>query len=83
MSDKCKIDWKKKLGSRKFWMAVAGFVAALLVLLGKDTTTVEQVTAIIVQGGVIVAYLLAEGKVDAEREKSPEIIHINTEEVEK
>ena len=28
------IDWKRKLTSRKFWMAVIGFVTGLLTYLG-------------------------------------------------
>ena len=29
-----KIDWKRKLTSRKFWMAIAGFVSMLVVAFG-------------------------------------------------
>ena len=32
-----KIDWKKKLTSRKFWAAVCGFVSMLILALGKDS----------------------------------------------
>ncbi len=28
------IDWKRKLTSRKFWVALAGFVAGLIVAYG-------------------------------------------------
>ena len=31
-----KIDWKRKLTSRKLWLSVAGFVAMLLVFLNYD-----------------------------------------------
>ena len=29
-----KIDWKRKLTSRKLWVAVAGFVAGLILAFG-------------------------------------------------
>ncbi len=29
-----KIDWKRKLTSRKFWFALAGFIAGLIVIFG-------------------------------------------------
>lgn len=63
-----KIDWKKKLSSRKFWAAVAGFVAAILVVFKLDDLTIQQVTAIISGAGVLAAYILGESYVDANRE---------------
>lgn len=70
-----KIDWKRKLSSRKFWAMIAGFVAAVLAFVGTSDTAVTQVTAIISAAGVIVAYILAEGITDAahaETEKEDE-----------
>lgn len=64
-----KIDWKSKLASRKFWAAVVGFVSAILVACNIDNLTVEQVTAVITAGGVLIAYILGEGMVDAARAK--------------
>lgn len=65
-----KIDWKSKLCSRKFWAAVIGFVTAILVACNIDNLTIEQVTAVITAGGVLVAYILGEGMVDAARIKN-------------
>lgn len=59
------MDWKKKLTSRKFWMAVVAFVTPLLLAFGVADSTVTQVTAIIMAGADVVAYILAEGLVDA------------------
>ena len=65
-----KINWKQKLSSRKFWAAVAGFVTAILIAFQVENGTVEQITAIITAGGVLVAYILGESAVDANRDYS-------------
>lgn len=59
------IDWKRKLTSRKFWMAVVAFVTPLLLAFGVAEDSVTQVTAIIIAGADVVAYIVAEGMVDA------------------
>ena len=59
------IGWKKKLSSRKFWAAIVGFVTPLLLAFGVAETAVAQVAAIIMAGADVVAYILAEGLVDA------------------
>ena len=59
------IDWKKKLTSRKFWMAIVGFITPLLLAFGVAETNVTQVTAIIMAGADVLAYIIAEGMVDA------------------
>lgn len=60
-----KIDWKRKLTSRKFWSAIVGFVTPLLLAFGVADTAVTQVTGIIMAGGTLVAYIIAEGLTDA------------------
>ena len=60
-----KIDWKRKLTSRKFWVAVIGFVTAVMVALNIDKMTAEQVAAIISAMGTLVAYIIGEGLTDA------------------
>ena len=62
-----KINWKQKLSSRKFWALVVGFVSPLLLAFGVGENVVTQVAAIIAAGGAVVAYLFAEGMVDANR----------------
>ena len=59
------IDWKKKLTSRKFWMAIVGFVTPLLMAFGVAEAEVTQIVAIIMAGADVVAYIIAEGLVDA------------------
>ena len=53
-----------KLTSRKFWVAVVGFITPLLLAFGVAETEVTQVTAIIMAGADVVAYLIAEGMTD-------------------
>lgn len=60
-----KIDWKRKLSSRKLWVSVAGFVAMLLVFLNIDKGTAEQVAALIMAGATIIGYVIGEGLADA------------------
>ncbi len=62
-----KINWAQKLTSRKFWMAVTGFVTAVLVAVGVDNLTIEQVTALITAAAVVIAYIFGEGMADAAR----------------
>ena len=61
------IDWKRKLTSRKFWAAVVGFVTPMMLAFGVAEDTVTQVVAIIMAGADVVAYIVAEGLVDANR----------------
>ena len=60
-----KIDWVRKLTSRKFWMAIANFVGMLIVALGGTDNQATQVTALIIAGATVVAYIVGEGLVDA------------------
>lgn len=55
----------RKLTSRKFWIAVIGFITPLLLAFGVAESTVNQVTAIIMAGADVVAYLIAEGLADS------------------
>ena len=41
------IDWVSKLTSRKFWMALTGFISGLLIALHLDEQTVTQISGII------------------------------------
>ena len=63
-----KTDWKRKLTSRKFWAAVAGFIAPLLLTFGAFDSSAAQITALIMSGGSLIAYILGEGMVDAGRD---------------
>ena len=67
------IDWKRKLTSRKFWAAVCEFVAMLIIAFGGTQETAVQVTAIIMAGAAVLAYIIAEGLVDAANVSAIEI----------
>lgn len=60
-----KKDIVRKLTSRKLWMAVAGFVAGLIVAFGKSEATAETVSGLIMSGASVLGYLLAEGLADS------------------
>ena len=60
-----KIDWKKKLTSRKFWGAICNFVGMLVLALGGKQETAVQITEIIMAGAGVIAFIIAEGLVDA------------------
>ena len=60
-----KIDWIKKLTSRKFWLALVAFITPLLLAFGVAQDSVTQIVAIIMAGADVVAYIIAEGLVDA------------------
>ena len=55
------IDWKRKLTSRKLWTAVASFVSMMIVATGGAENTATQVTALIMAGASVVAYIIGEG----------------------
>lgn len=64
-----KIDWIRKLTSRKFWLAIAGFVSGLIVAFGGSSETAETVSGVILAGASVIGYLLAEGLTDAARKE--------------
>lgn len=60
-----KIDWTRKLTSRKFWLSIASFVAMLLVALGQTEATATQITSLIMAGATVIGYVIGEGLADA------------------
>ena len=62
-----KINWKKKLTSRKFWLAIIGFVTPLLISFGVSESSATEISGIIMSGATCIAYILGEGIVDAEQ----------------
>ena len=59
------IDWKRKLTSRKFWMAVIGLVSGLLLAFKVDAETVDTISGVVMAFGSVVAYIIGEGMTDA------------------
>lgn len=60
-----KIDWKRKLTSRKLWLALAGFVAGLVLAFNGSAQTAETVSGAIMSGASVIAYIVGEGLTDA------------------
>ena len=58
------INWKRKLTSRKLWMAIAGFVTGLIVAFGGSENTANTVSGCIMSGAAVVAYIVGEGLAD-------------------
>lgn len=65
-----KVNWTQKLTSRKFWAAIVAVIVSLCVLIGVPDVTQEQITALVMAVGGLIAYILGEGFVDAARIKS-------------
>ena len=63
------MNWKQKLSSRKFWMAVVGFVTPLMLAFGVSGEVVAQTASIIMAGASLIAYIFAEGLIDAKRKE--------------
>lgn len=74
-----KIDWVKKLTSRKFWVAVCSLVAGLVTAFGGTEDQSVKITALIMAGATVIAYIIGEGLVDAAN-KEPEVVTIQYEE---
>ena len=59
------IDWKSKLTSRKFWMAVVGFISGIMMAFKVDAQTVETISGVVMAGASVIAYIIGEGMADA------------------
>lgn len=60
-----KINWVRKLTSRKLWLSVASFVSMMVVAFGGAESEAAQVSAIIMGGASVLGYLIAEGLADS------------------
>ena len=65
-----KIDWLRKLTSRKLWLSVASFVSMILVACGGTEDKAAQVAALIMAGATVIGYVIGEGLTDAANLKS-------------
>lgn len=59
------INWVRKLTSRKFWAAVASFVSMMIMACGGTDNQATQITALIMAGATVVAYIIGEGLTDS------------------
>jgi len=60
---------RRKLSSRKLWVAIAGFVCAVAALFGVSDSVSAQISAVITAGGVAAAYIFGESIVDASKKE--------------
>lgn len=67
-----KIDWRRKLTSRKLWVSIASFVSLMIVALGGTENEAAQVAALIMAGATVIGYVIGEGLVDAVNKKGEE-----------
>ena len=58
-------DLKRKLSSRKFWAALAGFVTSILYALNWAESDITQMAGIITAAGVLAVYIFGEAAADA------------------
>lgn len=62
----------RKITSRKFWACVVAFVTAILIYFHVPEDSINQIVAIIMAFGALIAYIFAEGWIDSSRLKSQE-----------
>lgn len=59
-----KIDWKRKLSSRKFWAMLAGFITGLVIFIQSPEKSPEAIGGLVMSAGSLVAYIIGEGIAD-------------------
>ena len=59
-----KIDWKHKLTSRKWWVAVAALVSGLILAFGGGSDVAQTVSGCIMAAAAVVGYTIGEGLAD-------------------
>lgn len=60
-----KIDWKRKLTSRKLWLAVAGLISGLVLAFNGSAEIAETISGCVLSVGSVVGYIIGEGLTDA------------------
>lgn len=56
---------KRKLLSRKFWLALSSFIVGLILIFTKDEELSNQIGGLVMSMASVLGYLLAEGLTDA------------------
>ena len=75
-----KQDIVRKLTSRKFWTAVCSLVANMILAFGGTEDQTVKVTALIMSGAAVIAYIVGEGLADAAAAKQTVVIECPEEE---
>lgn len=65
------MNWKAKLTSRKFWIAVAAFVALIVTYFGGAQDQADKTAALIMAGATVIAYIIGEGLTDCANAQPP------------
>ena len=65
-----KIDWVRKLTSRKFWLSLASFISMMIVACGGSEGKAQQIAALIMAGATVIGYAIGEGLADSASLKS-------------
>lgn len=60
-----KIDWKRKLTSRKWWVSVAALVSGLILSFGGGDEVATTVSGCIMATAAVVGYTIGEGLADS------------------
>lgn len=60
-----KVDWLRKLTSRKFWLSLASFISMMIVFFGGSENKAAQVSALIMAGATVIGYVIGEGLADS------------------
>lgn len=66
-----KIDWVRKLTSRKLWVALAAFISSLIIAFGGGEEAAVTVSGVIMAGATAIAYIVGEGLIDAANAGNP------------
>lgn len=65
-----KIDWIRKLTSRKFWLSLASFISMMVVACGGSEGKAQQIAALVMAGSTVIGYAIGEGLADSASFKS-------------
>ena len=64
-----KINWKRKLTSRKWWVSVAALVSGLILAFGGGDEVAQTVSGCIMTTAAVVGYTIGEGLADSSHSK--------------
>ena len=59
------IELKRKLTSRKLWLAVVGMVTGIILAFNGSAETAETVSGCIMSSASVIAYIIGEGLADS------------------
>lgn len=67
-----RIDWVRKLTSRKWWASFINFIVQTMYAMNFAQSTVERVVAMVSAAAGFIAYTIAEGFADASHAAEPQ-----------